>query len=65
MANHRRKVSLPRSSPGTAIGQELKQRWSFFKSLGEGDRLRYAALEAPRLGHGRIAYISQLSNASP
>ena len=32
----------------------------FFKSLGERDRRRYAALEATKLGHGGIAYISQL-----
>jgi len=32
----------------------------FFKSLGERDRRRYAALEASRLGHGGTAYISQL-----
>ena len=32
----------------------------FFESLSERDRRRYAALEASRLGHGGIAYISQL-----
>jgi len=32
----------------------------FFESLGERDRRRYAALEAAKLGHGGIAYISQL-----
>lgn len=32
----------------------------FFDSLGERDRRRYAAIEAAKLGHGGIAYISQL-----
>lgn len=32
----------------------------FFASLGERDRRRYAALEVAKLGHGGIAYISQL-----
>ncbi len=32
----------------------------FFESLGERDRRRYAALEASKLGHGGITYISQL-----
>ncbi len=37
----------------------------FFKSLGERDRRRYAALEATKLGHGGIAYISQLFGCDP
>jgi hypothetical protein len=32
----------------------------FFESLGERDRRRYAAVEATKLGHGGITYISQL-----
>ena len=32
----------------------------FFESLSERDRRRYAALEVAKLGHGGIAYISQL-----
>ena len=37
----------------------------FFKSLGERDRRRYAALEATKLGHGGLAYISQLFGCDP
>lgn len=37
----------------------------FFKSLGERDRRRYAAVEATRLGHGGIAYVSQLFGIDP
>jgi hypothetical protein len=37
----------------------------FFESLGERDRRRYAALEALKLGHGGIAYISQLFGCDP
>ncbi len=33
---------------------------NFFDSLGEKDRRRYAAVEATKLGHGGITYISQL-----
>jgi hypothetical protein len=31
-----------------------------FDSLGERDRRRYAAIEATKLGHGGIEYISRL-----
>ena len=37
----------------------------FFESLGERDRRRYAAVEATKLGHGGIAYISQLFGCDP
>lgn len=37
----------------------------FFESLGERDRRRYAALETAKLGHGGIAYISQLLGCDP
>lgn len=32
----------------------------FFDSLSEKDRRRYAAVEAEKLGHGGVEYISQL-----
>jgi hypothetical protein len=32
----------------------------FFRSLNERDRRRYAGLEANRLGHGGISYISEI-----
>jgi len=34
----------------------------FAKSLNERDRRRYAGLEALKLGHGGISYISKLLN---
>lgn len=38
---------------------------AFFNTLGEKDRRRYAALESIKLGHGGIAYISQLFGCDP
>jgi hypothetical protein len=38
---------------------------SFFRSLREHDRRRYAAVEAAKLGHGGIEYISQLLGITP
>lgn len=38
---------------------------SLFKSLSEKDRRRYAAIEAEKLGHGGIDYISQLFGINP
>jgi hypothetical protein len=37
----------------------------FFDSLNERDRRRYAALEAEKLGHGGVTYISQLFSCDP
>jgi len=37
----------------------------FYKTLNERDRRRYAAVEAVKLGHGGIAFISQLLNCDP
>lgn len=36
------------------------QMMKFFRSLNERDRRRYAAVEAAKLGHGGIQYISRL-----
>jgi len=33
---------------------------SFYKSLSEKDRRRYAAVEAEKLGHGGVEYIASL-----
>lgn len=38
---------------------------TFFESLGERDRRRYAAIEAAKLGHGGVAYISDLFGCDP
>jgi hypothetical protein len=32
----------------------------FFRSLNERDRRRYAGLEASKLGHGGVTYISEI-----
>ena len=37
-----------------------KRMTSFYRSLNERDRPRYAAIEALKLGHGGIDYISQV-----
>jgi hypothetical protein len=36
-----------------------------FSSLNEKDRRRYAAVEATKLGHGGIEYISRLLGCDP
>jgi hypothetical protein len=36
-----------------------------YRSLNERDRRRYAAVEAGRLGHGGIEYISRLFGCDP
>lgn len=33
---------------------------TFFESLNEKDRRRYAGLEAMKLGHGGVSYISEI-----
>ena len=43
---------------------EIKMR-SLFDSLSEKDRRRYAAVEADKLGHGGIDYISRLFGIDP
>jgi hypothetical protein len=41
------------------------QMVSFFKSLSEKDRRRYAAVEAAKLGHAGKAYVAQLFECDP
>jgi hypothetical protein len=36
------------------------QMMNFYRSLSEKDRRRYAAVEASKLGHGGVSYISEL-----
>jgi Rhodopirellula transposase DDE domain len=38
---------------------------AFYRSLRENDRRRYAAVEAAKLGHGGIEYISQVLGVDP
>jgi predicted transcriptional regulator len=41
--------------------EETEQRMlEFYWSLNEKDRRRYAGLEADKLGHGGISYISEI-----
>lgn len=41
--------------------EETKQHMrEFFRSLNEKDRRRYAGLEAEKLGHGGVSYISDV-----
>ena len=41
--------------------EQTEQRMrDFFQSLNERDRRRYAGLEASKLGHGGISYISEV-----
>ena len=41
---------------------EETEQWmrDFYRSLNEKDRRRYAGLEANKLGHGGISYISEI-----
>lgn len=41
------------------------QMVKFFRSLSERDRRRYAAMEAAKLGHGGIEYVSRLLGYDP
>lgn len=43
-------------TPYSSIIEQQMQR--FYQSLNERDRRRYAAIEAVKLGHGGIAYVS-------
>ena len=47
--------------PQVVEGQMVK----FFGSLNERDRRRYAAVEAAKLGHGGIDYVSRLLSCDP
>jgi hypothetical protein len=49
--------------PYPAKVQRLMQK--LYKSLNERDKRRYAAVEAAKLGHGGLTYISQLLNCDP
>ena len=44
-----------------SFSEETEQRMrDFFRSLNERDRRRYAGLEAQKLGHGGVSYISEI-----
>lgn len=45
----------------TPFSEETEVRMrDFYRSLNERDRRRYAGLEANKLGHGGISYVSQI-----
>lgn len=45
----------------TPFEKQTEQRMrDFYRSLNERDRRRYAGLEADKLGHGGISYISRI-----
>ena len=46
----------------THIEQSMK---TMYRSLREKDRRRYAAVEAAKLGHGGVEYISSLLGCDP
>ena len=49
-----------------AFSKEAEERMrGFFQSLNEKDRRRYAGLEASKLGHGGISYISEILGVRP
>lgn len=45
-----------------AVEQKMKR---FFDWLSEKDRRRYAAIEATKLGHGGVEYITRLLGCDP
>jgi DDE family transposase len=50
----------------SAYPRDVEQTMSaFYQSLRENDRRRYAAVEAAKLGHGGIEYISKLLGIDP
>lgn len=50
-------------TPYTARVEERMK--AFYDSLSEKDRRRYAALEAEKLGHGGVEYVSQVLGSDP
>jgi hypothetical protein len=47
-------------------GPEVEEQMlSFYGSLSERDRRRYAAVEASKLGHGGIAYVAGVLGCDP
>ena len=47
-------------------GPEVEEQMrSFYGSLSEGDRRRYAGVEASKLGHGGIEYVARVLGCDP
>ncbi|MGH7928627.1 MAG: hypothetical protein ACREQV_12620 [Candidatus Binatia bacterium] len=50
----------------TTYAPDVKRRMkAFYDSLSEKDRRRYAAIEATKLGHGGVEYISSVLGCDP
>jgi hypothetical protein len=47
----------------SSIVERMMKR--LYRSLRESDRRRYAAIEAAKLGHGGVEYITQLLECDP
>ena len=47
---------------GPEVEEEMK---SFYGSLSERDRRRYAGMEASKLGHGGIGYVARVLGCDP
>jgi hypothetical protein len=48
------------------LGVEVEgQMKSFYESLSERDRRRYAGIEASKLGHGGIGYVARVLGCDP
>jgi len=55
MMDSLRAVEVIMNTYSSTIEQQMQR---FYRSLNERDRRRYAAIEAVKLGHGGIAYVS-------
>ena len=45
---------------------DIEQRMqALYRSLSEKDRRRYAAIEAEKVGHGGLAYVTKLFGCDP
>jgi hypothetical protein len=52
--------------PMDAYGRAVEQHMvALYNSLSEKDRRRYAAVEAEKLGHGGVQYVSELFACDP
>jgi hypothetical protein len=52
--------------PMNEYGREVELHMvNLYKSLSEKDRRRYAAVEAEKLGHGGVQYVSNLFGCDP
>jgi len=50
----------------TRYDSEIEEQMrSFYRSLHENERRRYAALEAKKLGYGGVEYVSQVLGCDP